>query len=254
MKFSAANIFFIITGTLGLWACSNKKEDLATPALSEYFPLQPGKYITYRLDSSINTNFGADTTVHYYRVKDYVDAQITDGMNRPAYRIYRSQSDSAGSLAYQPTNTFMAIPVGKDWVELLENNLRFMKLRNPIVEGFEWKGNSFINASSSNYNPELNYLADWEYTYQNVGQPFTVRGVTYPETITVLQHDEVSPEGPFDPKYIKVYNYSVEVYAKGIGLIYKNINHREWQPPASGSPGHWADGSYRLVLQIVDHN
>ena len=236
------------------WAsCSEKTVvEMSSPPLADYFPLQTGKYITYRLDSTVPTQFGADTTVRSYRVRDQVDAIITDGLGRPAYRVLRAISNLAGTQPYVPNNTFSATPVGEDWVEWYENNLRFMKLRFPMLEGFTWKGNSFIDATS--LNSKLRYLADWDYVYENIGQPFTVLGKTYPETVTIMQRDEVLPEGPFDPRFYKQWNYSIEVYAKGIGLIYKNFDHKEWQPPAGGSPGYWVDGSYRVVLQIIDHN
>lgn len=236
-------------------ACTEKKLDLESPALAEYFPLQKGKYITYRLDSTVLTQFGRDTTVRTYRVRDLVDDAYIDASGRTAYRIVRSMSNANGTAPFVPAYTFSAIPQKTDWVEYVDNNLRFMKLRFPILEGFEWRGNSFIDASS--LNSPVRYLADWKYVYQNVGQPFTVNGKTYPNTITVLQRDEVVPAGPFNPQFFKQYDYSIEVYASGIGLIYKNFDHKVWQPPTpppESRPGYWEDGSYRIVLQAIDNN
>jgi hypothetical protein len=245
-----------ITLLVLLASCSEKKIDLDSPPLADYFPLQVGKYITYRCDSTVLTQFGADTTKRYYRVRDKVDAEITDALGRKAYRILRTITDSAGKAPYQNNNTFMAVPDGVDWVENVENNLRFMKLRFPIREGFEWPGNSFIDASS--VNSKVRYLEGWNYVYQNVGMPFTVLGKTYDNTITIVQRDEEFPEGPFSPTQpYKQWDYSVEVYAKGIGLIYKNFDHRVWQgptPPPDVKPGYWEDGSHRIILQILDHN
>jgi hypothetical protein len=246
----------LVLVTCMLQACSDKKVELSTPPLSDYFPLTVGKYITYRLDSTNLTQFGADTIVTHYRVRDLVDAEITDGLGRKAYRILRSIADSAGNEPYISNNTFMAVPQDDDWIETVENNLRFMKLRFPITEGFQWKGNSFIDALS--VNSPVRYLYDWDYTYQNVGQPFTVRGRTFDNTITVLQRNEEFPEGPFDPNQpYKQWDYSVEVYAKGVGLIYKNFDHKVWQgpsPPPDSKAGYWEDGSYRVILEIVDFN
>src|SRR5689334_3182664 len=116
---------------ISLAGCSEKKIELESPPLSDYFPLQVGKYITYRCDSTVLTQFGADTAKRYYRVRDKVDAEITDALGRKAYRILRTITDSAGKAPYQNNNTFMAVPDGVDWVENIENNLRFMKLRFP---------------------------------------------------------------------------------------------------------------------------
>lgn len=238
-----------------LCSCGEKTITLDAPPLADYFPTTVGKFITYRIDSTIPTQFGADTTVRSYRVRDQYDAEITDGLGRKAFRVFRSISNVAGTAPYVPNNTFTATPVGTQWVEWMENNLRFMKLRAPIEEGFRWKGHSFIDATS--INSPVRYLADWEFDYRNVGQPFTVGGKTYPNTVTVFQRDEVLPEGPFNPGFYKQWNYGIEVYAKGVGLIYKNFDHKVWQPPSdppAPRPGYWEDGSYRVVLTAIDHN
>lgn len=239
-----------------LQSCSKKTIDLGTPPLSDYYPLTIGRYITYQMDSTVLTQFGADTMVKHYRARDLVDAEITDGLGRKAYRVLRTISDSAGITPYVNNNTFMVVPQSKDWIERVENNLRYMSLRNPIIEGFQWKGNSFIDALS--IDSPVRYLYDWDYTYQDVGKPFTVAGKTYDNTVTVLQHNEEFPDGPFDPTQpYKEWDYSIEVYAKGIGLIYKNFDHKVWQgptPPPESKPGYWEDGSYRIVLQAIDNN
>jgi hypothetical protein len=245
---SIAIVFFLLE------SCSEKKVDLEVPALSDYFPLTVGKYITYQMDSTVLTQFGADTIVKHYRARDLIDAEITDGLGRKAYRVLRTISDSAGNTPYVNNNTFMFVPQDSDWTERVENNLRFMSLRNPIMEGFEWKGNSFIDAIS--VNSPVRYLFDWNYQYQDVGKPFTVAGHTYENTITILQRDEEFPEGPFDKTQpYKQWDYSIEVYAKGIGLVYKNFDHKVWQgPPPGGGSGYWEDGSYRVILQAIDNN
>lgn len=235
--------------------CTNKTIELDVPPVEDYFPLTAGKFITYRLDSTVPTAFGADTTVRSYRVRYQFNAEITDGLGRPAMRIFRTISNLNGTTPYTPDNTFTATNVGGQQIEWMENNLRYLKLRAPIREGFSWPGNSYIETSS--LNTPYAYLADWQYTYGNVGQPFTVLGKTYNNTITVYQRDEVNPPGPFDKQGFKQWNYSVEVYAKDIGLIYKNTDHKVWQPPTGppeNRPGFWTDDSYRILLRIIDHN
>ena len=69
-------------------ACKKTTEQYPTAPLSDYFPLTVGKYITYSLDSTIYyKNFGASATVNSYQVKYVVDAQVTDNLGRPGYRI-----------------------------------------------------------------------------------------------------------------------------------------------------------------------
>jgi hypothetical protein len=99
-----------------------------------------------------------------YQVKFEVDSLITDNLGRPAYRIYRYIRDSANA-PWVTDDTYMAINTGNS-LEFVENNLRFIKLKQPIEQDFTWKGNSFINTTSSSAEFNLQYLDGWDYTYE----------------------------------------------------------------------------------------
>ena len=79
-------LFFI---SLFFISCKKEKETFSSESVNDYYPLQVGKYITYNLDSTVFINFGTKDTVVSYQVQDRVDAQITDNLGRPAYRIIR---------------------------------------------------------------------------------------------------------------------------------------------------------------------
>ena len=69
-------------------ACGNKLEQIDDAALQperlqELVPLQPGKYITYRLDSTVFTNLGLTREVHTYHEKNVIDA-FNNRCSRPA--------------------------------------------------------------------------------------------------------------------------------------------------------------------------
>lgn len=241
-----------IAAMFALASCKEKNILLTSPELSDYLKPVTGKYITYRLDSTVSTNFGTALVVRSYRVKDIVDAEIVDGLGRKAYRIYRTITDTNGIAAYKANATFYTVPVGTDWIEHVDNNLRFMKLRWPVRDGFTWKGHSFIDASS--INSPVRYLADWNYAYQNIAQPYTVFTKKFDNTITVLQRDETIPEGPFVNTAYKQRNYGLEVYAKGVGLIYKEFLHYIYQPPTPSRNGYYEDESYGVKLRVIDYN
>ena len=59
-------------------SCKKSTETIeASPAVA-YYPLDTGKYITYRLDSTLFINFGERDTVISYDVMDKVDAKFID--------------------------------------------------------------------------------------------------------------------------------------------------------------------------------
>ena len=82
--------------TLGAVACTDKTESLSLIPISDYAPLTVGKYITYRVDSMVFTNFGRTTEIHKYQMKHVIDAQFNDGMCDPAGRLVVGTDIQAG--------------------------------------------------------------------------------------------------------------------------------------------------------------
>lgn len=232
-----------------LTACTKENQLYKTASLNDYFPLQVGKFITYDLDSTVFINFGQKDTVIKYQVKDSIETQITDNLGRPAYRIVRYIRKNAGQ-SWSPNNTFMAVQTATT-AEFIENNLRFQKLKLPIIDGYSWKGNSFIDTYSLFSTTQ--YLDDWNYTYDSVDVPLMINGLQFNSTITVKQRDEFLGQ---DPKIAGTQfaqkNYSIEKYAKGIGLIYKEFIHWEYQGPQPGRAAYYT--GFGVKLTITDYN
>lgn len=242
-------IFFlsIISTAILFSACKKSTDDFAIIPLSDYYPLQVGKYITYSLDSTVFINFGTKDTVIKYQVKHQVDALITDNLGRPAYRIIRFIRKTAAN-PWVPDNTFMAVPT-TGTVEFIENNMRFVKMAAPIKNGFSWKGNTYIDTYS--LNSDVKYLDDWDYTYDSLNTPITLGAITVDSTLKVAQRDEVIGN-PSDVNSYSEINFGAERYAKGLGLVYRNFLHVEYQPPRPGVGGY--KQGYGVKMVMIDHN
>ena len=236
-------IFVVLQG------CKKETQDIQFAPISEYFPLESGKFIVYRLDSLVYTNFGSSQEIRSYDVKYTVDAEITDGLGRPAYRIIRSIRKN-DSIPWATDATFSATNTGNT-LEFVENNLRFVKLQQPIREGYTWKGNSYIDTYTPANN--LRYLDDWDYTYEEVGMPLSIGTFNISDGLTVAQRDEVILD-PTDPFSYSEINYGIEKYARGIGMVYKKFFHNEYQPQTDSRPGYYVDGSFGITLTMIDHN
>ena len=228
-------------------SCKKSTEVFDATTVSEYSPLAVGKYISYNLDSTIFINFGTKDTVVKYQVKHQIDGTLTDNLGRPGYRITRYIRKTSIN-PWVPDNTFMAIPTDFAF-EFVENNYRFLKLKGPVREGLSWKGNSFIDTYS--INSPVKYLADWDYTYENVNQPMTLGTFTLDSTLQVNQRNEIIGNVS-DPNSYSEINFGQENYAKGIGLIYRNFLHVEYQPPTPGRSGYRI--GYGVKLTMIDHN
>lgn len=214
-------LILAIPALLGLQRCTKETAKVTTTPVSYYFPLETGRYITYQLDSTVFLNYGSIREIHSYQVKDIVDAEITDNLGRPSYRIRRMIRDAEGQKPWEDNAAFMVTPL-ENSIEVVENNLRYIKLVNPVREWYAWKGNAYIEAAD-----QLNYLAYWDYTYANVEQPFTADGLNVASSITVNQEDYSIGDPEAFPNNIAAKIFSREVYGKDIGLIYKDFIY--WQ-------------------------
>ncbi len=230
-------------------ACKKENGSFTSAKISDYFPLETGKYITYHLDSIVYISFGTRDTTISYEAKYVVDSLIYDNIGRPGYRIFRFLRKTATDT-WEPSGTFMAIDT-KASLEYIENNMRFIKMELPIENNYSWKGNVYIDATS--LNSEVKYLDDWDYVYDSVAVPVTVGTFNLDDVITVHERDEIVGI-PSDPTAYSEVNYSQAKYARGIGLVYRSFFHNEHQPDATGGPGYFADGSYGITMTMIDHN
>jgi hypothetical protein len=136
-------------------------------------------------------------------------------------------------------------------LEFIENNMRFLKLRLPVRNDYSWKGHTYIDTYS--VNSEVRYLDDWDYMYAYVGEQDQVGTFVLDNCLVVNQRDEVIGN-PMDPNSYSEINFGQEIYAAGIGMVYRKFSHSEWQPPVPGLGGHFVTGSYGIELTMIDHN
>lgn len=238
----------IICTALFFTACEKKTETFDVAPVSDYYPLTIGDHIDYDLDSTLFINFGKKDTVVHYQARDIVDAQITDNMGRPSFRIvrYLRQDDNA---PWHPSLTYMVTPLEHS-IEVIENNLRFIKLASPIVQDFSWKGNRYIDTYSTDL--DLNYLDDWDYIYDSVGVPLTINNLSFDNTVKVFERDEFLGQDPSIPgtQYAEK-NFAYEKYARGVGLVYREFLHWEYQGAQPGRDAYYE--GYGVRMTIASH-
>lgn len=240
--FTALSLILLIV------SCKKDDADFTSASINDYFPLQPGKILTYDLDSTIFTNFGQTLTVRHYQAQYRVDAATMDNLGRNAFNIQRYiRSDSTQNWAID--NVFTAIPTAKS-LEYVEDNLRFLKLMLPVKEGFSWSGNSYLA-----YDPYRSYgfanpafMEGWNYTYTEVNKPLTIGDSTFANTISVFEVSDSIGDPKIQNTAYAEKTYSIEKYAKNVGLVYKDFIHWEYQP---------VDNTYKGFgerLSLIDHN
>lgn len=233
---------------VSVFSCEKKTDDFTVDPLSEYYPLAVGDFIDYYLDSTVFETFGTVTVTRHYQAREIVEDSMRDNQNRKAFRVVRYLRETEQDQ-WRASITYMVTPL-KNSIEVTENNLRFIKLISPVRPGVTWKGNRYIDTYSADLN--VSYMEGWDYTYDSVGMPLTIGGLSFENTVKVFERDEFLGQDPAIPgtQYAEE-TIASEKYAKGIGLIYREFLHWEFQGPQPGKSGYYE--GYGIRMSITGH-
>lgn len=236
-------------------SCTKETATFSSEAIADYWPVSVGRYITYRLDSTVFANLGRTEEVHRYQVKHVVDAQITDNLGRTSYRVFRYLRDSAGTQPWIPNGAYFVTPQN-DQIEVVEDNLRFIKLRTPFKLNVDWKGNKYLSSNpflslySFSNDDDMN---DWDYKYKNFDQTAAIGTQTLNSVYTVFQVDESLNAPVTDIRAYGYRSYAVEKFAKSIGPVYRELLLWEYQPNLGSVSGGYKIG-FGIKMWMIDHN
>jgi hypothetical protein len=208
--------------TITFFACKKSNGDTNFISYKSYVSPQKGKYIVYRLDSTVTKDFGVGFVTRSYTIKDSVANVFKDNTGRESFTIYRLQLNPNNTWA--PINTFVITPQDNS-LEYVENNQRYVLLANPVSELKTWRGNNDI-AFSPYY--KTSSISSWDFFYTDIQQPKTIGALTFNNTITVVQNDSMDNK-PFSPVDYNSYEKGYEIYADSLGLIYRDIMVWEYQ-------------------------
>jgi hypothetical protein len=236
--------FYLLLIIVALASCGKQTQTINTIPISTLCPLAVGNTFLYRLDSTVFNDFGSSSTIKSYLAKDSVESSFIDVTGQTNFRIFRYITDTLKTKPWAYSSTQVAT-ITNNTIEYLDNNLRYIKLANPVSVNTIWSGNSYINTDAAEYS----YLKGWNYQYQNLAQSYNCLKGNIDSTYTVLQQDEQTPTTGFDPRSYCDKKYSIEVYAKGVGLVYKKLLYYVWQ----NSSAKFEDGSYGIKLNLIDY-
>ncbi len=214
----------------------------------EYFPLGLGKYWVYQVDSIVYDTTGnrveRDTARLFVR-EEIVDSFV-DNSGRPAFRIERSIR-YADTEAWRVKDVWMAVR-SDDQAERVEENLRFVKLVFPLIQGTTWNGNLFIDETTQVIvaGESIEMFKNWSYELQSLGLTENIGGQSFENVATVLQADS---ENLIELRYAK------EKYGRDIGLIYRELQILDTQNITESEP--WeekAQKGFILTQQLIEYN
>lgn len=200
---------FIVTVVAMSWtviSCKKKKEPVKTDVGEAYYPNTIGKYIIYNVDSIVFDEFTFDSTFYKYQIKEKIEEEYTDSQNRPALKLARYIKKFNATVPYSAMpwtiKDVWQVNITNKNVEIVEENIRSVKLIFPIKTNSTWDGNS------------TNTLGEWQYKYAYMDNAETIGGVGFDKVALVVQKDF--------PTLISR-EYYAEKYAKEVGLVSREI-------------------------------
>jgi hypothetical protein len=245
-------ILLAVLFTVAYTSCK-KADEVKAPAESDaYFPLEKGKYVIYNVDSTIWDDTNCVKIIRRYQTMYTVVDTFTDGLGRMSYRL-DVRIRKRATDPWQQQSVMYATNTGQE-LELTYDELHFIKMVYPISENRTWEGNAYIDARD----PKLAYLGGWNYRYVNVDQEYDNGAVKYQNTVTVMQIDESRNDPETQPDDNATRTYGKEVFAKGIGMVYREFYY--WTYDASAKNNNDVNNPERclkglgVVMRAVDHN
>jgi hypothetical protein len=203
MKNAHRFILFISLVSLTLLnAC--KKQDNSPDMAYAYFDLTHGRYIIY---DAVKITHDANQAVHdtlRYQMKTVIGDTIIDNEGRVANRYLRFFRTN--ELNFWVLQDIYTTIIENRRAELVEENQRIIKLVFAPTLSKSWNANAF------------NMLPTMDCYYRAIDKKATIGLLSFDSTLIVEQADFSSLIG-HERKY--------EVYAKGIGMVYKYFKDLE---------------------------
>ncbi|HEY9177958.1 MAG TPA: hypothetical protein VIN07_09720 [Flavipsychrobacter sp.] len=230
--------------TVTMFSCKKPDDRPAPPqAEQEYYPLEKGKWVLYDVDSTIWDDVFCIERHYAYQVMHRVADTFIDAQERPSYRVEtyirkKVQDAWQSHSVFYVTNT-------KVTLEMVYDQLRFIKMVFPISEGETWKGNNYILTKD----PEYTFYSDWNYQYKKVEESFNTGYKVFDNTVTVEHVDQAVSDPEVFPETYAARTSSREVYASGVGMVYRE--YIRWTYDPNTTKCRKGNG---VVMRAVDHN
>ncbi len=244
--------FLVLVSVIWI-SCNKKTEDLSEINKGyKFFPLEIGKYVLYNVDSTYWDDFlGSVIVMERCQVRYSVDDTFRDASGRLSYKIVVNARKNASDPFY-PSEVIYATPT-ETTLEYTQKNLTFIKLVFPVDNFVYWNGNSMLPLADPDYSEEFGG-DKWSYNYSKFDKEFDPGNNLYEHTVTVNQIDEQLNDPDIDSTAYAYKNYSKEVYAYNVGLVYKERVYWTFQPKEGNSGGSGYRKGYGVIMRAIENN
>jgi hypothetical protein len=203
----------------GIIACGKNETETLPNFGKEYFPLAVGSTALFDLDSTIYDPVTLSVSridTFKWQAREVLSDTFRSKAGNLSYVVDRSIKAKT-SVEWTPRETFSA-SLTQQYALLSENNLTFIKFPSFFDVGTTWDGNLFNDvATKFDVAGEIlePFSKKWTFEILSFGKPEKIGGKDYADVLTV--------EAQSDPKILTEKRFSLEKYAKGVGLVYREI-------------------------------
>ena len=161
-----------------------------------YYPLQTNQEKEFLVTNIVHNSFGKDTSTYF--LKEIITDYNINFEGDTVYKVERYwKADS--SLSYEIKDVWTS-KKNLGAIYLNEENITYTKLIFPLSLNIYWNGNAFNN------------LGYQEYSIESLNIPFQLNNLIFDSTLTIIQNYKSN---------LLEFENAKEIYATGIGLIYK---------------------------------
>lgn len=178
-------------------ACDDCEDQLLSGTF--FFPTEIGRFVEYDVVEE-EYPLGKSVLVRRYQWKEVMAERYTDPTGQPLFRIARYRRNADGQR--WDADSTITLRVVTDHAVRNENGKEYVKMVFPVSEKKGWNGNLYNNGGEDNY--EL----------KNVNKAYIVHKTTFDRTATVVQQEDST---------LVNQDKRVEVYAAGVGLVYREM-------------------------------
>jgi len=190
---------FLILLSMVFIACSKTDED--NPVLTyDYFPLEAGNYIEYKVIEYTYDDFNNTVDTNEYFLKEKVDsvANVVEGVSIFQLKRYTMAIDDS-------TETWILKDVwtterSSQHAIRTEENVKFVNLSFPLQRNKSWDGNARNDSSAQSY-----VVLDFELRNE-------IGSTSFAQTTRVNKRNDVN---------LVKENFAEDIFARGVGLVYR---------------------------------
>lgn len=247
------NFAVLLSCSILVTACRNNSVNPEADGGSDYYPLQLGKYILYDVDSIYwNGEIGEEIPTRWQFRYDFVDTFRNDEGQLTYTVDVRKRKASTTTFILDDV---IHITPFKDRIEYKHNNLHFISFKLPVNGSVHWDPLSYILVD-----PEIDLKYPefgsemWDCHYTSIGLPYNNEILYFDHSITLNQINDMEGDPLTDTTMAAHKFYGQEIYAYGVGMVYKEYEAWTFEPMSPYGAGTGKKHGYYVRMKAVEHN